>query len=234
MAGSLCRVCRLAPPPFRRAVAYGPYESRLKDAIHALKYGGLMPASAELGRRLAPAMAELAGVAPGEMLVIPIPLHRSKHSARGFNQAKVLAQHALASLRQTHPMWRLTLTPDLLVRARATGSQAGLTPRQRRLNVRGAFRVTDSKAVAGKNVLVVDDILTTGATARAASQALLAAGAESVWVATLARAHRASPIPYGLAASFADAAESRNVSGTPPGINLQPASMHSSPSHSSS
>ncbi len=80
------------------------------------------------------------------------------------------------------------------MRLRATESQAGLTPRQRRLNVRGAFEVSDPAAVAGKHILVVDDILTTGATARAAARALNRAGAESVWVATLARARRMSPI----------------------------------------
>lgn len=195
----LCRACRLAPPPFVRAIAYGPYESRLKDAIHALKYGGLIPASAELGRRLAEAIARLANQAPAEMLVIPVPLHTSKQATRGFNQAGLLARHALQTLRRTHPSWRLTLSSGVLVRQRATGTQAGLTPRQRRLNVRGAFRMTDPAAITGKHVLVVDDILTTGATARAASQALLDAGAESVWVATLARARRISPIQDGSA-----------------------------------
>ncbi|HLY43616.1 MAG TPA: phosphoribosyltransferase family protein [Terracidiphilus sp.] len=224
----------MAPPPFKRAVAYGPYESRLKDAIHALKYDGLLPVSVELGRRLAVAIGQLNEAAPAEMLVIPIPLHRSKSAARGFNQAKLLAQHAVASLRRTHPVWRLTLAPGLLVRHRQTGSQAGLTPRQRRLNVRGAFRIKDAGAIAGKDVLVIDDILTTGATARAAAQALLSAGAESVWVATLARAHRTSPMMYGTAVSFEGAAESGNVPGSAPGIHHSHASMYSSPSHSSS
>ena len=94
------------------------------------------------------------------------------------------------SYRKSHPAWQLTLAPTTLMRLRATESQAGLTPRQRRLNVRGAFRVSDPSAVAGKHILLVDDILTTGATARAAAQALMKAGAASVWVATLARARR--------------------------------------------
>ena len=88
------------------------------------------------------------------------------------------------------PEWKLTLASSTLMRLRATESQAGLTPRQRRLNVRGAFSVSDPAAVAGKHILLVDDIFTTGATARAASQALLRAGAATVWVATLARARR--------------------------------------------
>jgi predicted amidophosphoribosyltransferase len=76
------------------------------------------------------------------------------------------------------------------MRLRATDSQAGLTPRQRRRNVRGAFKVSDPSSVLRKNILLIDDILTTGATARAATQSLLRAGAATVHVATLARARR--------------------------------------------
>jgi len=180
----------MAPPAFVRAVAYGLYQDRLKAAIHALKYDRLHPAARELGRMLAEAIAQLAGDAPAEMLVAPVPLHRSKHSERGFNQARALAEQALGFLRVSHPEWRLTLAPSTLMRLRVTKSQAGLTPHQRRLNVRGAFAVSDKDAVASKHVLLIDDILTTGATARAAARVLVRAGADSVWVATLARARR--------------------------------------------
>lgn len=189
-SGHFCRTCRLAPPPFARAVAYGPYEGRMRDAIHALKYDGLRPVARKLGHSLATAVAQLATTAPAELLVVPVPLHRSKSSARGFNQARLLASEAIAVLRRTHPEWRLILAADTLLRERSTGTQAGLSPRQRRINVRGAFRVGDDRAVAGRHILLIDDILTTGATARAAAQALLKAGAETVWVATLARARR--------------------------------------------
>jgi ComF family protein len=190
----LRRLCRLAPPPFVRALAYGPYQDKMKEAIHALKYDRLYPASRRLGGMLAQVIAQMAAEAPGELLVVPVPLHRSRHAQRGFNQARLLAAGALTVLRRTHPEWRLTLAPGMLVRHRATESQAGLTPRQRRHNLRGAFRVADPRAVAGKDVLVIDDILTTGATARAAAQALLRAGAASVRVATLARARRAGTV----------------------------------------
>lgn len=186
----LCRACRLVPPPFRRSVAYGVYQHRLRDAIHALKYGRVYPAARGLGRLLAEAIAKLHGDAPMQMLVVPVPLHRSKYAQRGFNQARLLAREALRSLRKSHPAWQLTLAPGTLMRLRVTASQAGLTPRQRRENVRGAFSVSDPGAVAGKHVLMIDDIMTTGATARAAGKTLMRAGAESVWVATLARARR--------------------------------------------
>ena len=160
----------------------------MRDAIHALKYQGLTPAAERLGHMLAQAIGQLQPDSPEGFLVVPVPLHRSKSSHRGFNQARLLTRSALAALRASHPAWRMHLAAATVVRQRATESQAGLTPRQRRLNVRGAFTVPEPSAVAGQNVLVVDDIMTTGATARAVAQALLRAGAANVWVATLARA----------------------------------------------
>ena len=162
----------------------------MKEAIHALKYDRLHAAVHGLGQFLAQAIAQLAAEAPAGMLVVPVPLHRSKYAQRGFNQARSLAAEALKFLRKSHPRWKLTLASSTLMRLRSTESQAGLTPRQRRINVRGAFSVSDPAQVAEQHILLIDDILTTGATARAASRALIEAGAASVWVATLARAQR--------------------------------------------
>ena len=197
----------MAPPPFVQAVAYGAYQGRMRDAIHALKYDRLHPAARGLGRMLAEAIARLAGRAPAEMLVIPVPLHRAKYAQRGFNQARLLAGEALGFLRKSHPQWRLTLAASSLMRLRATESQAGLTPRQRRMNVRDAFSVSDPQKVTMQHVLLIDDILTTGATARAATQALLSAGAASVWVATVARAHIENAFRRGFAHREAEESE---------------------------
>ena len=228
---SLCRSCRLAPPPFERAVSYGPYQDRMKAAIHALKYDRLHGAAKRLGRMLAAAIAQLADEAPGEMLVVPVPLHRTKHSERGFNQARSLAASALAVLGKTYPEWRLKLASTTLMRLRATQSQAGLTPRQRRLNVRRAFTVSDPSAVAGKHVLLIDDIFTTGATARAAAKTLIDAGAASVWVATLARARmRDNRV---RSARFDDAEENQDLATDARGAELQGASIFSSQDQSS-
>jgi len=169
----------------------------MRSAIHALKYNRVHAAAKGLGRMLAEAIAQLASEAPTEMLVVPVPLHRSKHAERGFNQARSLAAHALQSLHKTHPRWRLKLASSTLMRLRPTESQAGLTAHQRRVNLRGAFQVSDRAAVAAQHILIIDDIFTTGATARAAAQALLKAGAASVWVATLARAQRLHDNPRG-------------------------------------
>ena len=212
----LCRLCRLAPPAFSRAVAYGPYEGRLRDAIHALKYNRVRTTDRILGRILAQAIDGLANDAPSEMLVVPIPLYRSKRAARGFNQARALADRAIQVLRRAHPEWRLTLAPHTLIRARATASQAGLTSRQRRQNLRGAFRISDASAVAGKHVLVVDDIFTSGATARAAAKALADAGAAGIWVATLARAQRFNVNSRGSRGSVQHSTAHRGVPGASP------------------
>jgi ComF family protein len=213
-----------------RAVAYGLYQDRMKAAIHALKYDRMHPAVRGLGRMLAEAIAQLAAEAPAEMLVIPVPLHRSKYAQRGFNQARSLAAHALGCLRKTHPQWRLTLASSTLMRLRATESQAGLNSRERRMNVRGAFSVSDPSAVILKHVLIVDDIFTTGATARAAALALAQAGAASVWVATLARARSVNPFRRGASQ---DAEDDTDLSGNPLAATLQGAFIDSSQDQSS-
>src|SRR4029077_15331580 len=117
------------------AVSYGPYEGRMREAIHALKYDRLLGAGRRMGGMLAQAIAQLAAEAPVKILVIPVPLHRSKHSQRGFNQARMLANQAIKVLRSTHPTWQQQLAASTAVRQRPTESQAGLTTRQRRLNV---------------------------------------------------------------------------------------------------
>jgi ComF family protein len=229
----LCRSCRLAPPPFVRAVAYGPYEDRMRSAIHALKYGRVHGAARALGRLLAESIAQLSADAPSELLVIPVPLHRSRYAQRGFNQARSLVKSALEALRKTHPVWQLTLASSTLMRHRSTESQSGLTPRQRRQNVRGAFSVSNPSAVAGRHVLVVDDIFTTGATVRAASRALLDAGAATVWVATLARARRIHQDRRGSFATLQDQESESAKPGFPPADVSQFESMRSSPNQPS-
>ena len=194
----LCRSRRLDPPPrccrlpFVRVVSFGPYSGRMRGAAHVRPYDGLTPAARQSGQMLASASATLTREVAGEMLVVLVPLRRSKSTAHGFNQAHALAVEVLAHLRKTRPEWCLTLAPSTRMRRRAPIRQAGPTLLERRLNVGGALRVSDPATVAGKHLLVVDDILTTGASARATGRALLQAGAETVWIATLARRTGAS------------------------------------------
>ncbi len=191
---STCDFCRRARPNFRRAVAYGAYQGTLRALIHRLKYDGMQPIAHALGVRLAEAILSLAPEAPSSMIVVPVPLHTGKRHQRGFNHAERLASAAVQAVRIQRPGWNLSLATGVLERQRSTASQAGLSPRQRRENVRGAFFVPRPLAIQKADVLLVDDIYTTGATARACTRALLAAGANSVWVATLARAQREYPV----------------------------------------
>ena len=193
----------------------------MRDLIHALKYDRIHPVAHRLGTLLAAAVEQLAPGLPSDLLVVPVPLHRRKQKQRGFNQAHALAQAAIDALAKLHPDWHLTLASNTLVRVRSTENQAGLTPRQRRLNVRGVFKVSDPSAVAGKHILLIDDILTTGATARAAAQSLIKAGAASVYVATLARARR---IYFHIAPNRLS--DSRAQPGHGPAV-VAAASMHS-------
>ncbi len=193
----LCQPCRLARPPFVRAVAYGGYSGVLRCLIHALKYDGVLPIAERLGDHLAEAICRL-GEEPGQafgsgtdpVLVVSVPLHPAKQKQRGFNHAELLARSAVKAMQVRRPEWKLSLTVGLLERKRETKSQAGLSPHQRRANLRGVFFVPHAERVAGREVLLVDDIYTTGATARACSRALLRAGAAAVLVATVARPQR--------------------------------------------
>jgi ComF family protein len=183
----LCQPCRVAPPAFVKAVAYGGYHGELRSLVHLLKYEGMQPIAGRLGVLLADSL-EMFAATP--MLVIPVPMHPVKQRQRGFNHAELLARAAMAAMRRRHPQWELRLETSLLKRVRVTVSQAGLTTHQRRQNLRGAFFAPQPGRLAGRDVLLIDDIYTTGATARACSRVLRNAGARSVRVATVARAQR--------------------------------------------
>jgi ComF family protein len=183
--GLLCRLCHAVAPPFEKAVAYGRYEEGLRDLIHLLKYGGVRPAANVLGRMLAEAIVLLDPVLGKESIAtIPVPLHASKRRERGFNQAELIAA---AALKLSPAEGRLYLADHVLERRRETKSQIGMTPHQRRENMRGAFAVTRFPAVVGREVLLIDDVYTTGATVSECARVLLRAGASRVWVATVAR-----------------------------------------------
>jgi ComF family protein len=195
---SECPMCRLAPPEFERAVAAGDYDNERRELLHLLKFEGRRAvAEVLLGEQMATVILPLRGAAAQELLVLPVPLFAARERERGFNQALLLAKAAVRRLRKMQPEWKLTLKTGVLLRVKDTRSLYRLTRRQRRASLRGAFRVAKPATVRGREVLLIDDILTTGATARECARVLLRAGARKVWVATAARA-----ISQGAAAAF--------------------------------
>jgi ComF family protein len=186
LAPVVCGRCRAKPPPFDRVVAPWRYGGELATALRRFKYGGPRRSGrGELARPLARVL--LRGVGPPEPIdrIVPVPLSATRMRARGFSQARLLATEVrrLAGVRA--PVDALALR-----RTRDTAEQAGLTRVERARNVHGAFAVPPPALdrVLGARVLLVDDVVTTGATAAACARALRTAGAHAVIVLALARA----------------------------------------------
>ncbi len=190
-----CPACRQAPWPALggiRSAAF--FEGPLQQALHSLKYKRDVILADTLARPLCEAWRRYA--LPGD-LVVPVPLSAERLRERGYNQADLLAR-GLAELAG------LPYAPDGAARVRHTDSQVGLAAGARRRNVAGAFR-GQARRVAGRQVILVDDVCTTGSTLAACAEALRAAGAVSVWGFTLARARRPSAVPRTAAPVPADA-----------------------------
>ncbi|MHB1021646.1 MAG: ComF family protein [Acidobacteriaceae bacterium] len=180
--------------------------------LHLLKYERVRALAKPLARMLAIPIATLQAEAPQDLLVIAVPLFAAREKQRGFNQTVLLADEAMRLLRSQQPGWRLQAGHRMLVRQRSTESQFQLSSSARRTNLRGAFSVPKAELVAGRDILLVDDIYTTGATARECSRTLLRAGARSVWVATLSRAQVETYTVWDEA-SFAASVQSRQATG---------------------
>jgi ComF family protein len=197
MAHSLrCRECRMAEPAFTRAVSYAGYEDELRTLIGLLKFEGMRGLAGMLGDKLAEAVLRLEGsagfAATPELLVVAVPLFAARERQRGYNQSVLLAERAVKRLRKVRPEWTLTAAHPVLQRVRQTAAQFELAKAERRRNLRGAFAVPEAamELLRGREVLLVDDIMTSGATARECARVLRRGGAARVWVATLARAQK--------------------------------------------
>ena len=166
------------PPDYGRARAVACFDGLMRDLIHALKFSDTHDARRLFGRWLANAGEDLLRDAD---ILVPVPLAWSRLLSRRYNQAQILAQ-------ATGEICGLPVVSQALIRKRRTGAQVGLTRAARRRNVSGAFAVPPSAChvIAGKAIVLVDDVITTGATASAAARALRRAGARSVDVLALA------------------------------------------------
>ena len=141
-----------------------------------------------LGRYTAEACLQLEGdIDVAELLMIPVPVHKLRMRSRGFNQAELIARSAQRGIEEAIGR-KLTLEVTALLRVRFAESQVALTAEERRQQIRGAFKVASRELVKGREILLVDDVLTTGATAAECARELRLAGAARVWVATPARA----------------------------------------------
>lgn len=175
----LCDDCIMIARPWDRGRAALMYRDNGRRMVLALKHGDRMdlvrPASAWMTRAAHPILTP-------RMLVVPVPLHWTRLFRRRFNQAALLSRAIAKAAGLDH-------CPDALVRTRTTGSQDGKTRDARFANLVGAFRVPSAreKRVEGREILLVDDVMTSGATFAAATEALFAAGARSVSVLGLAR-----------------------------------------------
>ncbi|HET6308561.1 MAG TPA: double zinc ribbon domain-containing protein [Rhodopila sp.] len=176
----LCPACREHPPVFRHARAALRYDDQARRLILPLKHGDRLELAAILAPMMLRAGARL--LAHGGEVLVPVPLHRRRLFHRRYNQAAVLA-FAVGRL-SGRPV-----VPDALVRTRRTAPLGDKSPEERAREVAGSFALRRSRAdrIAGRSVLLVDDVITSGATANACAAVLLAAGALTVDVLAAAR-----------------------------------------------
>jgi ComF family protein len=175
-------LCRRGAASFDAAYSFGFYEDELRELIHLFKYGRVQPLATHLGKLLSLAL-------PREQqfdVVVPMPMHWWKRWRRGFNQTELLAGEV--GRRAGLPVH------NAVRRVHHKAAQAGLTNAKRRANVIGAFKVRARKAVESKRVLLIDDVMTTGATASACARAIKRAGARSVTLLAVARVDRRATI----------------------------------------
>lgn len=177
VTAGLCARCRTAPLQIDRICSVVYFEGALRKAMHWLKYRGRTALADPLGGL----MAEYWAQHPMQFdVIVPVPLHADRLRKRGYNQAALLA-------RQMARRVGLMEEEQTLVRQRSTSRQVDLNAKQRKQNVRDAFHCSGD-GLAGKQILLIDDVCTTGATLEACAIALLAGGARNVQALTLARA----------------------------------------------
>ena len=184
-----CGACREDEQAFDGARSFGLYTGKLRQAVLRLKFAGDERLGTRLGELLEPTWDSLSEVAEfASPLIVPVPLHPSRRRERGFNQSELLAAGLVRALGRHNNGAAPQVAKACLRRKRATPPQTGLSVAARRENLRGAFEVVKTDEVRGRMMVLVDDVMTTGATLSACARALKRAGAAQVMALTLARA----------------------------------------------
>ncbi|HEY6547519.1 MAG TPA: ComF family protein [Vicinamibacteria bacterium] len=174
-----CGRCRRGLQGFEAGCSLGPYEGSLRILVHELKYRGRRRVAERLAEELLQA-PRVRDILAGEVVLVPVPLHPRRRRDRGFNQSELIAR-ALGTRTGA------AVCPGALVRRKDTAPQSELSAAERRRNVAGAFAVRQRARVAGRVVVLVDDVWTTGATALACARILREAGAVAVRLLSVAR-----------------------------------------------
>jgi ComF family protein len=184
-----CGACRNDEPGFDAARNYALYTGKLRQAVLRLKFAGDHRLGVRLGELLALPWERLPGMdGSGSPLIIPVPLHSSRRRERGFNQSELLATGLAHTLGKVKGKEAPRVETACFCRKRDTPPQTGLSVAGRRENLRGAFEVAKPATVRGRRIVLVDDVMTTGATLSACARTLKRAGAAQVMGITLARA----------------------------------------------
>lgn len=185
---TLCGQCRRGEHHFDFARSYGLYSDHLRAAVLLLKFRRRERLAGRLGELLASVWEVVQESSAVDPILAPVPLHPSRERERGFNQATLLAHGLRRRLARISKASAPRIETRCLRRTRPTAPQTGLSLRARLENVRGVFEVASPERIRGLDVVLVDDVMTTGATVSACAGALKRAGARRVLALTLARA----------------------------------------------
>jgi len=186
-ASITCADCIVNKPMFKTARSFGLYEGVLREAINLLKYQGIK----RLSKPLSKMMFALLGDNYSVDAVVPVPLYKKRLRQRGFNQSALFAKHLANYI-------GVPLFLNCLIKVKDTMPQVELNAEERRKNIKNSFAVISREFIQGRNILLVDDVFTTGATVRECSKLLKKAGAQDIYVLTLAHSHSKPALEFGV------------------------------------